>query len=321
MKRYSVILALGALTGGVSAACTGGGTPASCSEPTLGCGCDEGNCVAGLVCEAGQCVNAGAGTDTVGTIDGATGGVGSTGSGGGSGTEGPLSAPLILSFTTNVMSIGDGGFVSFSAELSDPDGLRDIVSATLSTPDLAGTYGELVDNGSGVFTLGLSWDEIHVVSPLNFVKNEDRAFVLTVTDTMDQAVAETLDLGLSCGAFDACDGLCVDITSVDEHCGACGDACPVVDGIGGCTAGACEPSLWGCLEPGDVTSCEDYCVAQGETCVEDGCGTATYILYDDMQMCTDGTAAVAQGTTCATAVNFTIGGGYPFARCCCTAVG
>jgi hypothetical protein len=271
------------------------------------------------VCENDECVAPAGGTDTDSIDATLSGGTMST-AGSDTSTTGSTE-PHILSFTTSVSSITEGGFVTFTAELADPDGLDDIVSANLTTPDLAGSYGALTDNGMGVFTLGLSWDDIHAVVPLEFSSNVMRPFLLTVTDSTDQAASDTAELQLTCSGLDACDGICTDTQIEDEHCGACNNVCPVGGGAGGCNAGACEPTFHDCVEPADATTCADYCVAQGETCVEDGCGTATYVLYSDTQACTDFTASVAQGTPCAAPINFALAPGYGFARCCCTVGG
>ena len=313
MKRFSMFLALGGLVGGWTAAC---GDGESCTPGTVDCACtSEGSCDYTLMCEANVCVpdpGVTTGTDTTPTtVTGTTDGGSDTGTAAG--------APEILTFTTSVVSITEGGFVGFSAKVTDPDGLDDIVSVTLTTMDQAGVYGDMTDDGMGDYSLGLSWDDMHAVDPIEFDKPIMRPFLLTDTDSSNQTASETVEVMLSCNAIDACDGKCVDTLVADDNCGACGVVCPMGGGIGGCTAGACEPALYECLEPAGTTSCDDYCATQGQTCVEDGCGTSTYVLYDDMQMCTDYTAAVAQGTPCNVNVNFAIAPGYAFARCCCTA--
>ena len=45
------------------------------------------------------------------------------------------SAPRFLTFGTNVTSIGWGGAVTFTAVLTDPDGIDDLIGGSLTSPD------------------------------------------------------------------------------------------------------------------------------------------------------------------------------------------
>ncbi len=313
LRISTLVTTLAGLAGTLAAACSGGGSD-TCSPGTEGCVCVQpGGCVTGLVCESNQCVQPGSGPDTD------TGAATMTGTGvtsGGSGSSGAGSlGPEIVSFETNVSSITEGGFVVFSAQVTDADGVDDIVGVVLTMEDGSAAYGELTGDGAGAFQLGLSWDEIHAVDPINFDQAIVRPFRVTVTDSMDQTATETTELTITCSAVDACEGRCVDILIDDANCGACGHTCTLGAGLGGCTAGACQSTFYDCFEPQDASTCDEYCMAQGVTCDAAACVTSTYVLYDDMQSCTDFMATVAQGTACNAPIDFML---KPFARCCCT---
>ena len=90
-------------------------------------------------------------------------------------------APRILSFTTNVGAITRGQSVTFSAIVTDPDGLADIVGGTLegSSGQVYGTFS--ASGGAGAYSMPLSWNDMHLVAPIEFISTFlVRPFSLTV---------------------------------------------------------------------------------------------------------------------------------------------
>lgn len=57
------------------------------------------------------------------------------------------SAPVFLSFGTDVTSLTEGGTVTFTAVLTDPDGLMDLVGGTLLDAAGVARYGAFMASG------------------------------------------------------------------------------------------------------------------------------------------------------------------------------
>jgi hypothetical protein len=248
--------------------------------------------------------------------DSTTGTTGETTGDGSGSTTGQPAGPMIENFQASVTSITEGDSVTFTATIVDPDGPSDVVSATMTSTDTMAVFGELTSDGDEVFSLTLSWEDLHAVEPITFYDDVIWSFTLTATDSTDLSNVAMTTLKLTCSVQDACDGVCVDTLTSNEHCGTCGTTCNV-DGGGGCADGTCAAALHDCID-NTVTDCEQYCASVGETCVQGGCDTATYVIYDDDQTCADYTAAVAQGTACNQAINWNLNMGSNVARCCCT---
>lgn len=129
----------------------------------------------------------------------------------------------------------------------------------------------------------------------------------------------------------ACDGECVDLTSNDEHCGACGFACKDPFGTGHCLDGACPSTFW-CGGAGQgLETCKDVCALHGQECDEGprvmsrGCGGGYGLLFEDgLNSCELGLGA-QWGTeaSCITPIDWSVKGGFEHipaqaVDCCCT---
>jgi hypothetical protein len=298
-RRTTRLLPLGFALG---AACTGTTSPAlECTEGTKDCVCDAGDCVADLVCEGNVCREFSATTSTSGTS--------SSGSSGGSA---PV-APEIVSFDTSVATITQGGVFRYELVVQDDNGLADVAVAVVTDEAGALTYGELVQDAPGEWSLLSSWGELHAIAPISMSGEEERVFLVTVTDSAGLQTTATTTLKLTCVGLVACDGLCFDLEFTDEHCGSCENACEFGGGFGGCNAGECEPRLVECADA-SAGSCDDVCSAAGTSCVAGACGTATYVAYDSAQACTDLMAAAASSAACDAPVDANLGTSF---RCCC----
>jgi Stigma-specific protein, Stig1 len=133
------------------------------------------------------------------------------------------------------------------------------------------------------------------------------------------------------GGLTACDGECVDLTSDDEHCGACGHACRDPFWAGHCLEGACPSASW-CGGAGQgLETCEDVCALYGQTCDETprtlsrGCGGGYQLYFDDgLERCEQhfgGQTGVQ--ASCTTPIDWSIEGGWEnttaqAVACCCT---
>lgn len=121
--------------------------------------------------------------------------------------------------------------------------------------------------------------------------------------------------GESCAApLEFCNGQCVDIQSDDAHCGGCGNACNMFDGIGGCGAGTCLPAPTECFS-NNAMDCNFVCLIQGLSCAENACGGNGVWKYFSEQDCEDNTFTQGGGvyTTPCSGVNHS----EPWIRCCC----
>jgi len=246
-------------------------------------------CNENLVCKAGTCVRAdgaggatSSGTGGAGTSSSTTGTGGSGGSGGattgstsssssGSSSSGspPVNQPpVILTFGTNVTSLTQGQQVTFSAVVTDPDGIDDVIGGTLLDGGSA-TYGAFGSSAQeGAYQMILSWDQIHQVSPINFAQGATatRTFKAQFFDQAAHTAEQTVNLTLTCNGNAACSGKCVNLMTDKQNCGTCGHVCTG----GSCSQGKC-PSLSACLPKSNLTTCQNYCASQGMTCA----GTCT----------------------------------------------
>src|SRR4030095_345752 len=162
-----------------------------------------------------------------------TSGGGAVGSGGyGGGTSVP-GGPLVESFTADPAVIDHNDDVLLVAEVSDPDGLADIVGGVVKD-DAGAMYGTLLKSGGGgTFALTLHWDQIEAVAAIEFTSGTHgtRTLVAEFTDASGNIGTKDLTLALTChDAFGYCDGNCIDTNTSNLHCGSCNHACLCVDG-------------------------------------------------------------------------------------------
>jgi hypothetical protein len=99
--------------------------------------------------------------------------------------------------------------VVFTALLTDPDGVQDIVGGTLRGPDEA-IYGNFVQEGqTGSFVLNLSWDEVNAVHPLTFdATGQDRKLSVRFFDQAGHSVEQNVNLSFACDGAGARSGVC-----------------------------------------------------------------------------------------------------------------
>ncbi len=189
--------------------------------------------------------------------------------------------PRILTFNVNTRRLTDGEQITFSAVVTDPDGVADLVGGLLE--DAGGAaYGAFVAAGeAGAYQMALGWDAIHAVRPIEFEGEATRDFVAVFFDQAGNRVTETLQIALHCDAAGgvACAGRCTDLNEA-RHCGACRAAC---DGVCRDRQCACADGLMrcggGCVDTGADAAhcggCDRACPgAEGgaPVCVDGGCG-------------------------------------------------
>ncbi len=244
-----------------------------------------------------------------------------------SGVEGD--APVILSFGTNVTQITEGESVSFSAVVTDPDGIADVIGGQLTNPDGTIVYGTFVATGmEGAYEIVVSWGAIDQTETIEFEGVEDsRIFRAEFYDQAANTATASIELTFHCDGIAACGGSCTDLMNDYEHCGSCARQCDYFsisdDEWGKCDFGACTNSVNGCISEGDgLSNCSEYCSSIGEDCAEQGClrngqGDFTDVWFSDQSDCESFTAAaIGWNATCAD--EFSYGNFKKFVRCCCT---
>ena len=105
----------------------------------------------------------------------------------------------------------EGGSVDFIAQVSDPDGVADVIGGTLRSVNGV-TYGNFSPwVPEGRFQLTLSWDTIHQVEPIvsSTGNDEVRSFVAKFIDFANYSGTRTTSLTLTCNGQVAADGQCL----------------------------------------------------------------------------------------------------------------
>lgn len=206
---------------------------------------------------------------------------------------------MILTLSTNSTTITDTSTLVFSAVITDPDGVDDVIGGVLIDAVTQGTYGAFQTAASeGAYTLSLSWSALNQVRPIDFDAEPQgdnlRVFTARFFDAEGATVERTLQITLTCNGRAACDGTCgrsrcngaclTDTFINDQHCGQCNNACPsetrcrdVESGpevVAACTCpvGAGGFDICGAGECTDFTTDADNCGGCGNECVSNACG-------------------------------------------------
>lgn len=244
----------------------------------------------------------------------------SVNAGAGGGTGGGMQdpdAPQFVSFTANVDTLYDGHSVTFTAVMSDPQGVVDVSGGVLRGAE-GGDYGTFTrDAELGSFSITLTWSDINALVPIDFAYGsaEARQFVAEFFDLSDHRSTTQLSLDLTCAnGWAGCAGSCTDTMNDDANCGSCGGGCnDDLCSFGNyCISGSC-----GGGEEIDCSDWDDVCVVgtcnpQNGSC--SGTPVANNTACNDLDSCTSGD--VCNGGSC---------GGTPITSCihsdgCCPTV-
>lgn len=304
MRTWLLLGALGLI--GLSPACKDP-EGEDCTPGAVGCPCSAGQCLAGLQCLSNFCVDPDGtgstpsdptmesptdptGDPTVGPTNDPTGEP--TTSAEETGTAEP-GGPVILQFLTNVNTITEGESVTFTAVVTDPDGVDDVIGGSMTSPDGAIGYGAFATSGEeGAYSLTLSWAQLHQAQAIGFeTPSIPRTFRAEFFDQAGKSASKTVDITLDCDdglrvTPAACDGACTDLDSDDDNCTHCGTTCLKEHNAGGCEDSACKPTFQNCAEEDLFMNCAEQCVAIGESCVVGGCSNQTSLGFQE-PMCTD----------------------------------
>ena len=254
--------------------------------PDPACGTSCGTCSGGLTCNAaGQCEAA-------------------TGSG-----------PRFITFNTNVRRITEGQTVRFTAVVTDPDGIDDLIGGTLRDAPSSSTYGSFTTSAAeGSYQLELTWAQINEVRAIAFTDELERTFEAEFFDVAGNRTTQSIAVTLYCDdgpLAGACNGDCRSFATT-TNCGGCDTRC-VPSAL--CSAEGADyvcdcPPGWGecdgrCIDLSLTTSCGTCgtdCTTDDElgVCIAGvGCGCAIgYGSCDDA--CRNTFSSASCGGSCAT---------------------
>lgn len=207
--------------------------------------CDDNDCSGSLVCQGGDGdVDSDGDGDLDGDADSDTDGDTDSDGDGDSDADSDIeeseSGPQILSFSTNVTEATEETTIVFTAVVTDPDGIDDVIGGTLSDEETR-TFGAFSTSAAeGAYEILLSWDSVHAVAPLDFLGEDIRRFVAEFFDATGNRTSVTTEIRFHCDAQGdapgACAGQCVSFLSL-ENCGSCGNVCE--GEVAGCCDGVC----------------------------------------------------------------------------------
>ena len=231
-----------------------------------------------------------------------------------SGTTAADGGPVFLSFSTNVGKITEGESVTFTALLTDPDGVDDIIGGSLLSENEKIDFGPLIAAGQpGTYSISLSWAQIHQSDPINFEDIESpRLFRARFFDQKGNKAVSDAGILLTCAGGSACLGACTDISLDGTNCGACGHSCA----SSGCQEGKCTPNLSVCFEFEDgFNTCALICNSLGESCAESQCDGATAEKFGSKSDCLNNSGGPVLVDESCDMVQAWLN---PAIKCCCT---
>jgi hypothetical protein len=177
---------------------------------------------------------------------------------------------------------------------SDNDGLYDDDETNVygTRPDVSDTDGDGVDDGEEIY-------------------NRDQGFDTPYNDPLNRG-------DVHCPGLASCMGICIDILTHPDHCGACFNPCPSGDFCvgGGCVASAPSSNLT-CLAQG-LTDCGGVCV---DLSTNSGHCGACFNACQGADFCGGGAClrgCLALGSPCTYGVDECCGGACLYGVCQCS---
>ncbi|MEZ4436850.1 MAG: hypothetical protein R3F65_30990 [bacterium] len=172
----------------------------TCGDGTCGAAEDCATCPADCGCPAGRTCN----PDAICEPEGCTG-------------EGCGARAPSLTFNANVREITEGGQVVFSAVVTDPDGIADLIGGVLEDPGGA-SFGAFATAGEeGAYGLTLTWAELDAVQGIEFDGEATRQVVAVFFDQASSRLPRRSRTTLHCrgtgGA--ACAERCVSLDGIE----------------------------------------------------------------------------------------------------------
>ncbi len=219
----------------------------------------------------------------------ATGGGSAVGGGSATGGGTASGAPRVLSLSVLPARLyrNDPGASTFSALVTDPDGLQDVVGGRLVDPVSGGTYGVFTAAGSpGAYTFSIDWLTMQAVRGVTAagVQGLERDFRAEFFDIAGNVGSGSVTMLLHCGltGYGVCNNQCRQL-GTSTNCSICDEVVPV--------GGACVNYTPTCPAGGSV--CNGACVdLQNDSNNCGGCG----VVVPTGRVCRNGAPACANAT-------------------------
>jgi hypothetical protein len=224
MQGTTALVRTGLLIGSfMLGSCLGDGS-SNCLPGTLQCECTGGLCQTGLLCVSNFCVDPNAPSTTTtastSTTQGLTFGTTLSDTGDSQDTDEPSGGPIIEEFIVDKENLEYGELLTFTAIVSDPDGIEDIKSGRLTAPTF--DVGYFMNVGGATWSLVTTWQAINEAE--GGILNNEIQFEAEFTDQADLVATRTVSVLVCESGFDVCSDGCQNLTS-DENCGSCGNDC------------------------------------------------------------------------------------------------
>jgi len=233
------------------------------------------------------------------------------------GTSSVEGGPMFLTFSANVATLTQDESVAFTAILTDPDGVTDIVGGSLRSADESIEFGPFAADGQpGSYSFSLSWAQLHQAQPIEFESESPRVFRAVFFDQGGHKATGDVAIDLVCAAGAACDGACTDLTLDGLNCGTCGHSCD--GGEDSCEAGVCGPAFSRCINFDEgLETCTTVCQSLGETCAENACAAGiTTRSFNNLMQCEEDFNGDNKVMACDEPQMWNIGA--MAIKCCCT---
>jgi hypothetical protein len=124
-----------------------------------------------------------------------------------------------------------GGTLVFSAIVTDPDGVDDLIGGQLVSP-LGGTYGSFATAAQeGAYSLTLDWNALNQVEVIEGPPSGiSRRFIAQFFDQAGNSATQevTIQIGCGNGVDSLCQDGCLDLSADDFRCGQCSRSCEQV---------------------------------------------------------------------------------------------
>jgi hypothetical protein len=201
--------------------------------------------------------------------------------------------------------------VTFTATVTDSDGLGDIVSGTLAIVSPTAAVRSFDQGSGGTYIVDVTWAQIAAAHEIEFDSDQQRVFRAEFTDSAGRKGSKDIALTLTCDGNSACGSRCVDRMGDADNCGTCGHTCRVEGTSGGCQAGECRPAFTDCMGLTAFATCDAACAAQGDTC--GSCNGVASLYYRSMANCLNH-ITLGSGEACGEPIDTDTGAAV---RCCC----
>jgi hypothetical protein len=156
--------------------------------------------------------------------------------------------PIIITFSANQDLVNEEGRVVFTAVVTDPDGIDDLIGGVLTTADGDVTFGSFITAAAeGAYSLTLNLSDVTSALPDEFMSAQTVTFVGTFFDQGGREVSsEPVEVAFVCGGGNPfCDTQCTSWFRAFQEC---------------------ETASWECLSS-ENTNCQEMCTDYGEQCV------------------------------------------------------